>query len=118
RRQFKEIPGLMEGKAKADHSRCVDISTRAALREMVFPGLLAVLVPVVAGLIDKNGLVLGGVLAGSTSSGGLLAIFMSNSGGSWDNAKKQIEEENKDPATNRGKGSERHRAAVTGDTVG
>jgi len=110
RRQFKEIPGLMEGKAKADHARCVDISTKAALREMINPGILAVMVPVLAGLADRNGLVLGGVLAGATSSGVLLAIFMSNAGGAWDNAKKQIEEE--------GKGTSRHAAAVTGDTVG
>lgn len=118
RRQFKEIPGLMEGKAKADHARCVDISTRAALREMVGPGLLAIIVPVIAGLADRNGLVLGGVLAGATVSGVLLAIFMSNSGGAWDNAKKQIEEEPKDAGAGTGKGGSRHAAAVTGDTVG
>jgi K(+)-stimulated pyrophosphate-energized sodium pump len=118
RRQFKEIPGLMEGKAKADHARCVDISTQAALREMVNPGILAVVVPVLAGLSDRSGLVLGGVLAGSTVTGVLLAIFMSNSGGAWDNAKKQIEEEAKDIAQGLGKGSSRHSAAVTGDTVG
>lgn len=118
RRQFKEIPGLLEGTAKADHARCVDISTRAALREMVNPGILAIMVPVLAGLVDRNGLVLGGVLAGATSSGVLLAIFMSNSGGAWDNAKKQIEEEPKNAAEGKGKGSARHAAAVTGDTVG
>jgi K(+)-stimulated pyrophosphate-energized sodium pump len=118
RRQLKEIPGLMEGKAKADHARCVDISTQAALREMMNPGLLAVLVPVLAGFCDRNGLVLGGVLAGSTVSGVLLAIFMSNSGGAWDNAKKQIEEEVRDATLGKGKGSNRHAAAVTGDTVG
>lgn len=118
RRQFKEIPGLIEGKAKADHARCVDISTQAALREMLSPGLLAVMVPVIAGLLDRNGLILGGVLAGSTVSGVLLAIFMSNAGGAWDNAKKQIEEEEKDQAKGLGKGSLRHTAAVTGDTVG
>lgn len=118
RRQFKEIPGLMEGKARADYAACVDISTKAALREMVNPGLLAILVPVFAGLADRNGLVLGGVLAGSTVSGVLLAIFMSNAGGAWDNAKKQIEEEPRHPEHNKGKGSVRHAAAVTGDTVG
>lgn len=118
RRQFKEIPGLMEGKAKADYTRCVDISTAAALREMVNPGLLAVLVPVIAGFMDRTGLLLGGVLVGSTVSGVLLAIFMSNAGGAWDNAKKQIEEEEQDPKHDRGKGSSRHAAAVTGDTVG
>lgn len=118
RRQFKEIAGIMEGTAKPDYARCVDISTQAALREMVNPGLLAVLVPVIAGLSDRNGLVLGGVLAGSTVSGVLLAIFMSNAGGAWDNAKKQIEEEPKDKEKGLGKGSLRHAAAVTGDTVG
>jgi K(+)-stimulated pyrophosphate-energized sodium pump len=85
---------------------------------MVNPGILAIAVPVLAGLLDRNGLVLGGVLAGSTVSGVLLAIFMSNAGGSWDNAKKQIEEEAKDIASGKGKGSTRHAAAVTGDTVG
>lgn len=118
RRQFKEIPGLMEGTAKADYARCVDISTKAALREMISPGLLAILVPVLAGFLDRTGLVLGGVLAGATSSGVLLAIFMSNAGGAWDNAKKQIEEEPKNIKENQGKGSSRHTAAVTGDTVG
>ena len=120
RRQFKEIPGLLEGNpnAKADHARCVDISTQAALREMFLPGLLAILVPVIAGFADKNGLVLGGLLAGSTVSGVLLAIFMSNSGGAWDNAKKQVEEEVRDKEKNTGKGSLRHAAVVTGDTVG
>lgn len=118
RRQFREIPGLMAGTAKADHAKCVDISTRAALREMVMPGLLAILVPVFTGFIDKSGLMLGGVLAGSLVCGVLLAIFMANSGGAWDNAKKQIEEEVKDKNNNTGKGSLRHAAAVTGDTVG
>lgn len=118
RRQFKEIPGLMEGKAKPDYARCVDISTQAALREMVNPGILAIMVPVIAGFADRTGLLLGGVLAGSTVSGVLLAIFMANAGGAWDNAKKQIEEEPKDKAKGLGKGSLRHAAAVTGDTVG
>lgn len=118
RRQFREIPGLMEGKAKADYARCVDISTQAALREMIAPGILAISVPVIAGLLDRQGLLLGGVLAGATASGVLLAIFMSNAGGAWDNAKKQIEEEAKDADNNTGKGSSRHASAVTGDTVG
>lgn len=118
RRQFKEIPGLMEGTGKADYAKCVDISTAAAIREMVAPGLLAILVPVVAGFLDRTGLLLGGVLAGSTVTGVLMAIFMSNAGGAWDNAKKQIEEEKKDVANNQGKGSARHAAAVTCDTVG
>jgi K(+)-stimulated pyrophosphate-energized sodium pump len=88
RRQFREITGLMEGKATADYSKCVDISTAAALREMVKPGLLAVFVPVIAGFADSSGMVLGGLLAGTTSTGVLLAIFMSNAGGAWDNSKK------------------------------
>ncbi|UCE05438.1 MAG: sodium-translocating pyrophosphatase, partial [bacterium] len=91
RRQFKEIPGLLEGNAKADYARCVDIATAAAIKRMIVPGLLAVLTPVFFGLILRNPQMLGGVLAGTTVSGVLLAIFMANSGGSWDNAKKYIE---------------------------
>jgi K(+)-stimulated pyrophosphate-energized sodium pump len=112
RRQFREIPGLMEGTAKPDSARCVEISTAAALREMVAPGLLAVVVPVVVGLIlGKEAL--GGTLAGATLSGVLLALMMSNGGGAWDNAKKYIES-----GQHGGKGSEAHHAAVVGDTVG
>jgi K(+)-stimulated pyrophosphate-energized sodium pump len=111
RRQFKEIPGLMEGTAQADYARCVDISTSAALWRMVVPGLLAVTVPVVCGFIGKE--TLGGLLAGVTVSGVLLALFMANAGGAWDNAKKYIEE-----GALGGKGSEAHKAAVVGDTVG
>ena len=111
RRQFREIEGLLAGKARADYARCVDISTAAAIRRMVLPGLLAVLVPVVVGLIDKN--MLGGVLAGVTVSGVLLAIFQSNAGGAWDNAKKYIED-----GHHGGAGSEAHKSAVQGDTVG
>ncbi len=111
RRQFKEIPGLMEGKAKAEYAKCVDISTAAAIREMIVPGLIAVLVPVAVGFISIRGL--GGVLAGVTVSGVLMALFQSNAGGAWDNAKKHIE-----GGANGGKGSEAHAAAVTGDTVG
>ncbi|MEE8521408.1 MAG: sodium-translocating pyrophosphatase [Gemmatimonadota bacterium] len=111
RRQFREIPGLMEGTAKADYARCVDISTAAALRRMVAPGLLAVTVPVVTGFIGKEAL--GGLLAGVTVSGVLLALFMANAGGAWDNAKKMIE-----AGAHGGKGSEAHKAAVVGDTVG
>jgi K(+)-stimulated pyrophosphate-energized sodium pump len=120
RRQFKEIPGLLEGKpgARADYARCVDISTKAALREMMVPGLMAVIVPVIAGFADRSGLLLGGLLAGTTVSGVLLAIFMSNAGGAWDNTKKSIEDEPKSLENNTGKGSEKHKAAVTGDTVG
>ncbi len=113
RRQFKEIPGLLEGKGKADYSRCVDIATAAAIKRMIAPGLLAVLTPVFFGLILRNPQMLGGVLAGTTVSGVLLAIFMANSGGSWDNAKKYIE-----GGAFGGKGSEPHKAAVVGDTVG
>ena len=113
RRQFKEIPGLLEGKAKADYARCVDIATAAALKKMIAPGLLAVLTPVFFGLILKSPEMLGGVLAGVTVSGVALAIFMANSGGSWDNAKKYIES-----GAHGGKGSDSHKAAVVGDTVG
>ncbi len=113
RRQFREIPGLLEGApgAKADNARCVDIATAAALKRMVAPGLMAVLVPVIAGFLDKN--FLAGLLAGALVSGVLLAIFMANAGGAWDNAKKYIE-----GGQHGGKGSEAHKAAVVGDTVG
>ena len=112
RRQFREIDGLMEGKAKPDTRRCVEISTTAALREMILPGLLAVLAPVAVGF-GLGPIALGGMLAGATVSGVLLALMMANSGGAWDNAKKWIEEGNLG-----GKGSEPHKAAVVGDTVG
>ena len=112
RRQFREIEGLMEGKAKPDTRRCVEISTTAALREMILPGLLAVLAPVAVGFA-LGPIALGGMLAGATVSGVLLALMMANSGGAWDNAKKWIEEGNLG-----GKGSEPHKAAVVGDTVG
>jgi K(+)-stimulated pyrophosphate-energized sodium pump len=111
RRQFREIPGLMEGKAEAEYAKCVDISTAAAIREMVLPGTLAVAVPVAVGFYDVSAL--GGLLAGVTASGVMMAIFQSNAGGAWDNAKKYIEAGN-----HGGKGSEAHKAAVTGDTVG
>ncbi|MEO1366856.1 MAG: sodium-translocating pyrophosphatase, partial [Acidobacteriota bacterium] len=111
RRQFREIEGLMEGKAEAEYAKCVDISTAAAIREMVVPGTLAVVVPVAVGIYDVAAL--GGVLAGVTASGVMMAIFQSNAGGAWDNAKKYIE-----AGHHGGKGSEAHKAAVTGDTVG
>ena len=113
RRQFREIKGLLEGKARADYARCVDIATAAAIKRMIAPGLLAVLTPVFFGLILNDPEMLGGVLAGVTVSGVLLAIFMANAGGSWDNAKKYIES-----GELGGKGSEAHKAAVVGDTVG
>ena len=114
RRQFKEIPGIMEGKAKPDYARCVDISTAAAIREMIIPGLLAVVVPIAVGLMPGLGKeALGGVLAGALVAGFLLAIMMANAGGAWDNAKKYIE-----GGEFGGKGSDAHSAAVTGDTVG
>ncbi|MGD2116304.1 MAG: sodium/proton-translocating pyrophosphatase, partial [Acidobacteriota bacterium] len=111
RRQFKSIPGLMEGKAEAEYAKCVDISTQAAIREMVLPGLLAVIAPVVVGFFDVRALA--GLLAGVTSSGVMMAIFMANAGGAWDNAKKHIE-----GGAFGGKGSDAHKAAVVGDTVG
>ena len=113
RRQFREIPGLLEGKARADYARCVDISTTAAIKQMILPGLLAVLTPVFFGLVLRNPVMLGGVLAGVTASGVLMALFMANAGGAWDNAKKYIE-----GGAHGGKGSEAHKAAVAGDTVG
>ena len=112
RRQFRTIPGLLEGKAKPDYKSCVAISTNASLREMIVPGLLAVVVPIFIGsLLGVDAL--GGLLAGALVTGVLLAIFMSNAGGAWDNAKKFIESGN-----HGGKGSPAHKAAVVGDTVG
>ena len=112
RRQIREIPGLLEGTGKPEYAKCVDISTAAALREMVIPGLLAVVTPVVVGFL--GGLeMLGGMLCGVLLSGVMMALFMANSGGAWDNAKKHIE-----GGAYGGKGSEAHKASVTGDTVG
>ncbi len=116
RRQFNEIPGLREGKegVKAEYARCVDISTKGALREMIIPGLLAVVVPIAVGVIPFLGAAaVGGLLIGAISAGSLLAITMANSGGAWDNAKKYIE-----AGAHGGKGTDEHAAAVVGDTVG
>ena len=112
RRQFKQIKGLMEGKAEADYASCVDLCTKASLKEMILPTIVAVIVPVAVGLVlGPTGVV--GMLAGATVSGFLMAVFMSNSGGAWDNAKKYIES-----GVHGGKGSDNHKAAVVGDTVG
>jgi len=113
RRQFKEIKGLLDGKAKADYARCVDIATTAAINKMILPGAIAVFTPIFFGLVLGQKEMLGGILAGVTVTGVLLAIFMSNAGGSWDNAKKYIES-----GAHGGKGSDAHKAAVVGDTVG
>ena len=112
RRQFKKITGLMEGKADPDYAKCVDMCSRSSLKEMILPTVIAIVVPIVVGLVlGFYGVV--GMLAGATASGFLMAIFMSNSGGAWDNAKKYIEAGN-----HGGKGSDQHKAAVVGDTVG
>jgi K(+)-stimulated pyrophosphate-energized sodium pump len=112
RRQFREITGLLEGKTDADYAACVDLCMKASLKEMVLPTIIAIAAPVLCGiLMGPNGVV--GLLAGAAATGFLLAIFMANSGGAWDNAKKYIE-----AGAFGGKGSDSHKAAVTGDTVG
>jgi K(+)-stimulated pyrophosphate-energized sodium pump len=112
RRQFAENPGIMENNDKPDYAKCVDISTKAALKEMILPATIAVVSPILAGLLfGAKGL--GGLLIGGLASSIMLAVFMANAGGAWDNAKKYVEEGNFG-----GKGSETHKAAVTGDTVG
>ncbi|MBR7071191.1 MAG: sodium-translocating pyrophosphatase [Clostridia bacterium] len=112
RRQFKEIAGLMDGKADADYASCVDLCTKSSLREMIMPTVVAIVAPILTGLVlGYQGVV--GMLAGATASGFLMAIFMSNAGGAWDNAKKYIES-----GVHGGKGSDQHKAAVVGDTVG
>ena len=112
RRQFHEIPGLLEGKARGDYRKCVDISTAAALHEMLLPGLMAIVFPLLVGFLLGTE-ALGGLIGGALASGVLLAIMMANAGGAWDNAKKYIES-----GVHGGKGSDAHKAAVTGDTVG
>jgi K(+)-stimulated pyrophosphate-energized sodium pump len=112
RSQFREIPGLLEGTAKADYKKCVDISTSAALNKMLVPGGLAVILPIFVGLLLGTG-ALAGFIAGAVVTGVLVAIFMANAGGAWDNAKKYIE-----GGAHGGKGSSAHMAAVVGDTVG
>ena len=112
RRQFREIAGIMEGKTDPDYARCVDLCTKASLKEMVLPTVIAVVTPIVVGMIlGYKGVV--GLLAGATVTGFLMAIYMANAGGAWDNAKKYIEAGNFG-----GKGSECHKAGVVGDTVG
>ena len=112
RRQFREIVGIMEGKAEPDYARCVEISTKGAQREMLFPSILAIVTPVVVGVVFGVGGVLG-LLIGGLSTGFVLAVFMANAGGAWDNAKKYVEEGNFG-----GKGSDNHKATIVGDTVG
>ena len=112
RRQFREIPGIMEGTGKPDYARCVDISTRGALREMILPGVMAVVAPLATGFILGTE-ALGGLLIGSVGAGFMLAIMMASAGGAWDNAKKYVELGNYG-----GKGSEAHKAAIEGDLVG
>ncbi|MEF9917824.1 MAG: sodium/proton-translocating pyrophosphatase, partial [Eubacterium sp.] len=112
RRQFKQFPGIMAGTQKPDYAKCVDISTSAALKKMILPGLLAVIAPLLTGFV-LGAAALGGLLAGALVTGVLVAIQMANSGGAWDNAKKYIES-----GVHGGKGSDAHIAAVVGDTVG
>ena len=112
RRQFKEIAGILEGKATPDYGRCVEISTRAAQHEMIFPSILAIVIPIIVGCVLGVAGVLG-LLVGGLSCGFTLAVFMANAGGAWDNAKKNVEEGNFG-----GKGSFAHKATIVGDTVG
>jgi K(+)-stimulated pyrophosphate-energized sodium pump len=117
RRQFREIPGIMEGKAKPEYEKCVAISTKASIREMIAPGALALLSPIIVGFLAGPE-ALGGLLAGITVSGVLMGMFQNNAGGAWDNAKKSFEKGVIIDGKEFKKGSEPHKAAVTGDTVG
>jgi K(+)-stimulated pyrophosphate-energized sodium pump len=117
RRQFREIPGLLEGTGKAEYGKCVEISTKAALREMMPPGLITIITPIVVGFL-MGPEALGGYMAGVTVSGVMWALFQSNAGGAWDNAKKSFEKGVEINGQTYYKGSEPHKAAVTGDTVG
>ena len=112
RRQFRDIKGILEGKATPDYGRCVEISTRSAQHEMILPSLLAILIPIIVGMVLGVAGVMG-LLAGGLAAGFTLAVFMANAGGAWDNAKKMVEEGHFG-----GKGSECHKATVVGDTVG
>ncbi|MPM41439.1 putative K(+)-stimulated pyrophosphate-energized sodium pump [bioreactor metagenome] len=112
RRQFKEFPGILTGKDKPDYARCVEISTKGAQQEMLFPSILAIIVPVLTGIVFGVSGVMG-LLAGGLGAGFVLAVFMANAGGAWDNAKKYVEEGHYG-----GKGSPSHKATVVGDTVG
>ena len=112
RRQFRENPGIMEGTAEPDSAKCIEISTQAALKEMIIPSVTAVVAPILIGFVMGKE-ALGGMLAGALLSGVLLALLMANAGGAWDNAKKEIED-----GKLGGKGSDAHKAAVVGDTVG
>ncbi|MCH7513897.1 MAG: sodium/proton-translocating pyrophosphatase, partial [Bacteroidetes bacterium] len=125
RRQFREIPGIMEGTATPDYEKCVEISTNASIRQMIAPGAIALTVPLIVGFgaMDmfegvSSAEILGGVLAGVTVSGVLLGLFQSNAGGAWDNAKKSIEKGVEIDGETYYKGSEAHKASITGDTVG
>jgi K(+)-stimulated pyrophosphate-energized sodium pump len=117
RRQFREIPGIMEYKAKPEYEKCVEISTKASIREMILPGAIALITPVIVGFTFGPE-VLGGLLAGVTVCGVLMGIFQNNAGGAWDNAKKSFEKGVKINGEMVFKGSEAHKASVTGDTVG